>query len=174
MKKLLLLIGGVVMSMAFTLYSPDFKEKISLKHVYPACGGENISPTLIWKDAPKETKSFAITMFDPDAPTGHGWWHWVVINIPTNVTEFPENAGSPVSEYFDLGYQTINDYGEIGYGGPCPPPGPPHRYIITVYALNVAGFKVKRETNPQIIAKAIEQHAIAKASIMGLYARGWR
>jgi len=174
MRLILLLLGGVIMSFAMTLYSPDFKEKISLKQVYPACGGYNISPTLIWKDAPKNTKSFAITMYDPDAPTDHGWWHWVVINIPTDIHEFPENAGSPVSEYFDLGYQTINDYGEIGYGGPCPPPGKPHRYIITVYALDVAGFNVKRDISPQILVEAILKHAIEKASILGYYARGWQ
>ena len=174
MKKLL--IGAVMLSiaMAFELISPDFKGKIHINQVYPECGGKNISPMLIWKDAPKETKSFAITMHDPDAPTPHGWWHWIVINIPKDVHEFPENAGSPVSEYFDLGFQTINDYGEIGYGGPCPPPGAPHRYIITLYALDVAGFKTKRDVSPLRVVKAIESHTIAKTSVMGIYARGWR
>jgi hypothetical protein len=174
MKKFLtILLGGVIMY-AMSLSSPDFKERISLEQVYPACGGQNISPELFWKDFPKETKSFAITMFDPDAPTDHGWWHWIVVNIPTSVTHFPKNAGSPISEYFDLGFQTINDYGEIGYGGPCPPPGPAHRYIITVYALDIPGFKVSREVNPQMLAEAIKQHAIDSASIMGYYQRGWK
>jgi len=171
-KIILILIGGVIM-IAMNLTSPDFKERISIEQVYPACGGKNISPELFWSNFPKETKSFAITMYDPDAPTDHGWWHWIVVNIPVNITHFPKDAGNPISEYFDLGFQTINDYGEIGYGGPCPPPGPAHRYIITVYALDVEGFKVNREINPQIIAKAIKEHAIDEASIMGYYQRGW-
>jgi Raf kinase inhibitor-like YbhB/YbcL family protein len=173
MRKFLLLIGGVIMY-ALTLTSPDFGEKISIEQVYPDCGGANISPELIWENAPKNTKSFAITMFDPDAPTDHGWWHWMVVNIPADINKFPKNAGNPESEYFDLGLQTLNDYGEVGYGGPCPPPGKPHRYIITVYALDVPGFEVDRNINPQILAKAIEEHTIAKASIKGLYARGWK
>ena len=174
MRKLLfILIGGAIMY-AMSLTSPDFKERISIEQVYPACGGLNISPELFWDDIPPGTKSFAITMFDPDAPTDHGWWHWVVVNIPITVTHFPKNAGNPMSEYFDLGFQTVNDYGEIGYGGPCPPPGPPHRYIITVYALDVPGFKVERETDPQVVTEAIKKHTIGSASIMGYYQRGWK
>ena len=154
---------------AMNLISPDFKERISIEQVYFACGGKNISPELFWSNFPKETKSFAITMYDPDAPTDHGWWHWIVINIPINITHFPKNAGNPASKYFNLGFQTVNDYGEIGYGGPCPPPGPAHRYIITVYALDVEGFKINRDINPQVIAKIIKEHALDKASIMGYY-----
>ena len=156
------------------LNSPGFTEKISLKYVYPLCGGENISPKLLWEDFPKETKSFAITMFDPDAPTDHGWWHWVVVNIPLDVTHFPENAGNPHSKYFKLGLQTINDYGERGYGGPCPPEGPAHRYIITLYALGVEGIKTTPDVNPEILTKYIKEYAIDSDSIMGLYKRGWR
>ncbi|WP_457560539.1 YbhB/YbcL family Raf kinase inhibitor-like protein [Caminibacter sp.] len=173
MKKFLMIILGGVIMFAMNLTSPDFKEKISIEQVYPACGGENISPELFWSDFPKDAKSFAITMFDPDAPTDHGWWHWIVVNIPVNVTHFPKNAGSPMSQYFDLGFQTVNDYGEIGYGGPCPPPGPAHRYIITVYALDIPGFKVSREVSPQLLAEAIKEHTIASAEIMGYYKRGW-
>jgi len=156
------------------LFAPDdFINRISTKYVYPMCGGENISPALEWHDFPAETKSFAITMFDPDAPTDHGWWHWVVINIPLNINIFPERAGNPTSEYFDLGLQTINDYGELGYGGPCPPPGLAHRYLITIYALNIEGFRVSKEINPQIVAEYIQKYAIDSATVMGKYARGW-
>ena len=155
------------------LYSPDFTEIISLKFVYPLCGGKNISPELLWEEFPKETKSFAITMFDPDAPTDHGWWHWIVVNIPTDITTFPENAGNPNSKYFNLGLQTLNDYGEIGYGGPCPPPGATHRYIITVYALSVKEIKTSPEVNPEVLTKYIKEYAIDSDSIMGLYKRGW-
>ncbi len=174
MKKLLIFLIGGIMIYAMNLKAPDFKERIPLKYVYSLCGGENISPELMWDNFPVETKSFAITMFDPDAPTDHGWWHWIVVNIPVNVTHFPEGAGNPDSPYFNLGYQTLNDYGEIGYGGPCPPPGPPHRYIITVYALDIEGFEVSRDINPQILSEAIKEHTIESASVMGYYQRGWR
>jgi Raf kinase inhibitor-like YbhB/YbcL family protein len=174
MKKLLFLIIGGVIMYAMNLYSPDFSTRIKLEQVYPLCGGANISPELVWSKAPENTKSFAITMFDPDAPTDHGWWHWIVVNIPKNVKIFPKNAGNPKSEYFNLGLQTVNDYGQIGYGGPCPPPGPAHRYIITVYALNVDKLNVSQNTNPQTVAEIIKKHAIDSASIMGYYQRGWR
>jgi len=172
MKKILILMMGVIMY-AMNLQAPGFGEKISLKYVYSKCGGENISPELIWSDFPKNTKSFAITMFDPDAPTDHGWWHWMVTNIPLDVTHFPQNAGSPQSPYFNLGFQSVNDYGEIGYGGPCPPAGEVHRYIITVYALDVPGFQIDREINPQSLSEAIKEHTIQSASVMGYYQRGW-
>ena len=148
-------------------------EKIPLKYVYNLCGGENISPKLEWSNFPKNTKSFAITMFDPDAPTDHGWWHWMVVNISPDITIFPEGAGNINSPYFNLGFQTINDYGDIGYGGPCPPPGPAHRYIITVYALDIEGFDVNRKINPQILDKYIKEYAIDKDSFLSLYKRGW-
>ena len=155
------------------IVSPDIDERFHLPQVYPMCGGQNISPLLEWGNVPQEALSLALTMFDPDAPTDHGWWHWMVVNIPVDVNVFPRNAGNPASEYFDLGLQTINDYGEIGYGGPCPPPGPPHRYIITIYALSTPGFDVNREINPQLLNEYIQKYAIDSASLMGLYQRGW-
>ena len=155
------------------LYSPDLDEKFHLPQVYPMCGGDNISPELEWREVPLNAKSLALTMFDPDAPTDHGWWHWLVVNINPNTTSFPKGAGNPKSGYFELGFQTINDYGEIGYGGPCPPPGPAHRYIITLYALDVEKFNVDRNINPQILSEAIKKHAIDSVSIMALYKRGW-
>jgi len=151
-----------------------FGDRIPLRYVYTLCGGDNISPTVIWKDFPQDTKSFAITMFDPDAPTDHGWWHWMVVNIPVGITSIPEGAGDINSKYFNIGFQTINDYGEIGYGGPCPPPGPPHRYIITVYALSVEEFNIDRNINPQILAQYIQEYTIDKDSKMSLYKRGWK
>jgi len=158
----------------FSIYSPNIAdEKFHLPQVYPMCGGKNISPKLVLENIPENAKSLALTMFDPDAPTDHGWWHWIIINIQPNITEIPENAGSHVSEFFDIGIQTVNDYGEIGYGGPCPPPGDPHRYIITVYALNIKGFDVRKNINPQLLNDHIQKYAIDKASVMALYKRGW-
>jgi len=157
------------------IYSPNVAdERFHLPQVYPLCGGENISPLIKIKNIPSNAKSLALTMFDPDAPTDHGWWHWMVVNIMPTTTEIPENAGNPMSEFFDIGFQTINDYGEIGYGGPCPPPGNAHRYIITIYALDIEGFNIDRKINPQILNEHIQKYAIEKASIMALYKRGWR
>ena len=171
MKKIISILVLFLTLHAFELISPDIKYQISTKQVYYKCGGKNISPKLLWDNFPKNTKSFAITMFDPDAPTDHGWWHWMVVNIPKNIHMFPRNAGNPKSKYFTLGLQTINDYKEIGYGGPCPPPGKPHRYIITVYALNIKKINVPININPQILYKIILAHTIQKASIEGIYER---
>ena len=99
------------------------------------CDGQNISPDLEWSGAPKNTKAFAVTVFDPDAPTGSGWWHWIVFNIPANVNHLALGAGSGKAPLPEGAIQGRNDYGQFGYGGPCPPPGKPHRYVFTVYAL---------------------------------------
>ncbi len=121
----------------FTLTSPDVHagQTIPMKHVFKgmSCTGENISPALSWSNAPKGTKSFAITVYDPDAPTGSGWWHWVVYNIPANVTSLPAGAGDPNSGLMLKGaVQGNTDFGTAGYGGPCPPKGDkPHHYHFT-------------------------------------------
>ena len=112
--------------------SESFTEggKIPMDHVYTGCGGKNISPQLSWSGAPEGTKSFAVSCFDPDAPTGCGYWHWLVANIPPNVMSL--KAGQSV------GVTCRTDYGEAAYGGPCPPKGDgDHHYIFTVYALDV-------------------------------------
>ena len=157
----------------FFINSPDIDDKFHLPQVYPMCGGANISPLIEIANIPNTAKSLALTMFDPDAPTDHGWWHWMIVNISPDVEIIPRDAGNPKSEYFNIGLQTINDYGEIGYGGPCPPPGNPHRYIITVYALDVEGFNIEPTINPQLLNEYIQKYAIEKASLMALYKRGW-
>jgi len=104
------------------------------------CKGGNRSPQLSWRDAPAGTRGFAITMFDIDAP-GRGWWHWAVVGIPANVDRLPENASA--SGYLNKigAVEARNDFDVDGYGGPCPPPGKPHRYVITVYALDTADLR---------------------------------
>src|ERR1700759_1517600 len=93
----------------------------------PGCGGANISPEFHWSNAPSGTKSFAITIFDLDAPTGGGWWHWVIFNILGTTSELPAGAGNKESRLPPASVQCRNDYGKMGYGGPCPPPGSLHR-----------------------------------------------
>ena len=105
------------------------------------CSGHNRSPQLSWHNPPDGTQSFAITMFDPDAP-GRGWWHWAVVGIPATVDRLPENA-SASGFLKKLGaVEARNDFDIDGYGGPCPPPGKPHRYVITVYALNTLNLRL--------------------------------
>lgn len=105
------------------------------------CKGQNRSPQLGWHNPPEGTRSFAVTMFDPDAP-GRGWWHWAVVGIPATVDRLPENA-SASGFLKKLGaVEARNDFDIDGYGGPCPPPGKPHRYVITVYALNTSNLRL--------------------------------
>ncbi len=158
----------------FVLASADLGEFFSLDQVYDKfdCGGRNISPELHWANAPAGTKSFAITMFDPDAPTGKGWWHWLVFDIPLDISALPAGAGSVNPQYLPLpAIQSINDYKEYGYGGPCPPPGKPHRYFITVYALDVYRLGLDKDTPPEVVYKQIMKHTIENAEIMSLYGR---
>src|SRR6266581_9614374 len=128
---------------SMSLTSTDLKEgaTIANEQVFKGfgCTGSNVSPALSWSGAPAGAKSFAVTMYDPDAPTGSGWWHWVVFNIPPGTTSLPKGAGDPGKNLLAAGATQGNtDFGAAGYGGPCPPPGDkPHHYHITVYALNV-------------------------------------
>jgi Raf kinase inhibitor-like YbhB/YbcL family protein len=137
------------------------------------CTGENQSPQLSWKNAPEGTKSFAITMYDPDAPTGSGWWHWVVFNIPATVSEIPAKAGNPALKLMPEGViQSITDYGKGGYGGPCPPNGHGlHQYIITIYALKTDKLELDENTSPAIVGFNLWSNTIAKASLITYYQR---
>ena len=137
------------------------------------CTGKNESPQLSWKNAPEGTKSFAITMYDPDAPTGSGWWHWVVFDIPTSTTELVANAGDIKLNLTPEGtIQSITNYGAQGYGGPCPPQGHGlHQYIITVYALKTDTLGLDENTNPAVVGYYLWNNTIAKASIVSYYKR---
>ncbi len=137
------------------------------------CTGENISPQLSWTKAPEGTKSFAITMYDPDAPTGSGWWHWVVFDIPADINYLPPNAGNIDKEIMPKdAIQSITNYGVPGYGGPCPPENHGiHQYVITVHALKVDKLGLEHKTNPAIVGYYIWNNTIAKASIVTYYER---
>jgi len=164
-------------SSRMVLLSKDFKNHGTIKNeqVFSSfgCSGKNISPELHWKGVPKGTKSLALTAYDPDAPTGSGWWHWVLIDLPANTTHLAKNAGT-----FDGGalpkgsFQAVTDFGKKGYGGPCPPVGDrPHHYIFTLYALKAPKLDVPEKASPALIGYFIHQTMIKKATLVGLYGR---
>lgn len=159
----------------FTLKSSELGGQATLEQVFGGfgCTGENISPQLSWENAPKGTKSFAITMYDPDAPTGSGWWHWVAFDIPMNTTELKSGAGSTKANLLPKGViQSMTDYGTTGYGGPCPPEGHGfHTYIITIYALNTETLGLDEKANPALAGYMINSKTIEKASIVAYYKR---
>ncbi len=161
----------------FSVSSPKFKEgdKMGMDQVFSGfgCTGKNISPELEWKNAPKETKSFAVTVYDPDAPTGSGWWHWTIFNIPKNTTKLVENAGDPGSGLAPKeSTQSMTDFGKPGYGGACPPAGDkPHRYIFTVHALDVEKLPLEQSASGAMVGFNLNQHSIAKAQLTVLFSR---
>ena len=162
------------------LTSASFKDGdyLGAEHVLSAdygfgCSGGNRSPHLRWDEAPAGTKSFAVTCFDPDAPTGSGFWHWVVVNIPPGVTELPLDAGNPASGKLPAGaLQVRTDFGKPGYGGPCSPEGDhPHRYLFTVFAVSMDRLPVTADTAAAVVGFYLNFNTLAKASLMGLYRR---
>jgi len=148
---------------------------IQNEHVYRGfgCNGANISPELRWSDAPSGTKSFAVTLYDPDAPTGSGWWHWMIINIPVTSTFLPRNAGDPKMGLAPPGsIQIRTDFGAAGYGGPCPPKGSkPHRYVFTVFAVDVDKVPVDETSSAALVGFNLNSHTLAKATLIGFYGR---
>lgn len=126
------------------------------------CHGANRSPELHWSGVPAGTKSFALVLHDPDAPAPGGWYHWVVYDLPAQTRELPQGAHLPASE---LGRTS---WGEAGYGGPCPPPGKPHRYVFTLYALDVARIPKPPAGGPQL-ERAVRGHVLGVATLIGRY-----
>lgn len=159
----------------FTLTSKDLGGQATKTEEFGGfgCTGKNQSPELSWTNAPEGTKSFAITMYDPNAPTGSGWWHWVVFDIPKNINELFTNAGNLTLNLAPKGViQSVTDYGVAGYGGPCPPENHGfHQYIITVYALKTEKLGLDANTNPAVVGYNLWANTIAKASIVTYYQR---
>jgi len=164
-KKIALLLAALAPLLAlaagkFTVESAEVKpnQKIADAHVFKGfgCEGGNVSPSLAWKDPPAGTKSFAITVYDPDAPTGSGWWHWVVFNIPANVMSLPAGA----------------DFGKPGYGGPCPPPGDkPHHYVFKVFALKTDKLDLDESASGALVGYMLNADKLGTAEFTATYGR---
>jgi Raf kinase inhibitor-like YbhB/YbcL family protein len=163
--------------MTFILRSPQFTEGQQLPkafvHSAMGAGGQNLSPELTWEGAPAGTKSFALTMYDPDAPTGSGWWHWVVHDIPATVGSLPQGAGNADGTKLPKGArQARTDFGSKEYGGAAPPPGHgPHRYIFTLHALNVEKLDVDEAPSAAYIGFLIHFAKLSEAKLTARYER---
>ena len=162
---------------AFRLTSPDFKPNgtIQMEQVFNSfgCVGKNISPRLAWSGAPEGTKSFALLVHDPDAPTGGaGWWHWLVVNIPGTAAELAKDAGRAEGSSLPAGATQVNtDFGGPGWGGPCPPVGDkPHRYIFTLYALKTERLDVSG-ASASLVGYMGNGNSIGKAALIGKFGR---
>ncbi len=153
--------------MAFELTSSAFKEGELIPKKY-TCEGPDASPLLRWGNPPQGTRSFALIADDPDAPVGT-WVHWVIFNLPADARELPE--GVPAQDTLPNGArQGLNDFKRVGYGGPCPPPGKPHRYYFKLYALDKVLDLKPRVTKAQIL-DASKGHVLAEAQLMGKFGR---
>ncbi len=172
---LLLILASQVLADGFTLSSKSVKGRLADEQVYSGfgCSGRNISPDLSWQDAPKGTKSFAVTVYDPDAPTGSGWWHWLIFNIPASTDHLVKDAGNVKKSLAPKGsVQSITSFGQTGYGGACPPKGDkPHRYVFTVYALDTPKLELDSQATPALVGFYLNRHALAKASLLAYYSR---
>lgn len=183
MKKIILLViclylGGIIMSSAldkveeniFKITSKDFQNNEILSYNQalnaPECDGKNQSPELTWVNPPQNTKSFAIICHDPDAPRENGFYHWLVINIPSDVNHIDNSSTIKNS------LETKTDFGTTGYGGPCPPKGHGiHHYNFTIYALDSEKLHINKNEAPKIVEQEVQKHAIAKTTITGLFER---
>jgi Raf kinase inhibitor-like YbhB/YbcL family protein len=160
----------------FTLSSPDIKAgaKMADAQVFNGfgCQGGNVSPALSWSGAPKGTQSFALMVHDPDAPTGSGWWHWVVYNIPATATSLASDAGNTQHMLMPAGaVQGRTDFGTTGYGGPCPPPGKPHHYYFRLYALKVPKLDLPKDSTAAFIGFNVRAQSLGSAELLGVYGR---
>jgi Raf kinase inhibitor-like YbhB/YbcL family protein len=152
---------------SFTLKSNDVADGEPLARAFARSrlGGQDMSPELHWSGFPQETRGFTVTCFDPDAPTGSGFWHWVLVGLPASVTELTRGAGagSPLPKG---AFHVRNDFGERGYGGAAPPKGDrPHRYVFAVHAIDVQRLDVTEDAAPALVGFNLTLHTLARATI---------
>ena len=182
MKKIALSLAIIAVSLSaqaqiFSVKSSDMSEgrPLQTQQVFNGfgCEGGNQSPQLSWQGAPAGTKSFAITAYDPDAPTGSGWWHWTVVNIPADVHSLATNAGQSKNGTLPVGaVQGRNDFGYAGFGGACPPVGDkPHRYQFTVWALKTDKLPLNSDASGALVGFMLNSNAISKAQLVTTYSR---
>ena len=158
---------------SFTLTSTTVRDgevlpAAQMSGMFGVPGGADISPQLSWSGAPEGTQSYAVTVYDPDAPTQSGFWHWAVANIPADVTDLPEGAGDDTGKELPAGaFQLRNDGGQARFIGAAPPAGHgAHRYFITVHALDVADIGVPAEGTPAYLGFNIASHILGRATIV--------
>ena len=169
-------VSPLALADSFTLFSKDiahgeFMSKAQEFHGF-GCSGDNRSPQLSWAGAPEGTKAFAVLAFDPDAPTGSGWWHWQIVNIPKTVASLPAGAGDANGKLAPKGsIQISNDYGVAGFGGACPPPGHgAHRYQFTVHALD-SKLELPEDASGALTGYLVNAHSLGSSTIEALYKR---
>jgi Raf kinase inhibitor-like YbhB/YbcL family protein len=180
----ILLVGGVVMScrsasksgsvpekgargMALTISSTAFLDGAAIPRKF-TCDGQDLSPPLAWSDVPAGAQSLALICNDPDAPMGT-WTHWVLWNIPPGATSLPE--GLPKDASLPSGMkQGLNSWPRVGYNGPCPPPGKPHHYVFTLYALDNE-LDLPAQAHENALENALKGHVLAQAQLVGMYGR---
>jgi len=144
-------------------------EPMALRHVHDSCGGQNVSPQLAWSGAPAGTRGYTVTCLDPDAPTGSGFWHWAVVDLPASVTELPSGAGASDAT-LPGGFHVRTDFGTAAYGGAAPPPSDhPHRYMFVVHAMDVESLGVDASATPAVVAFTLAFHTLARARITATY-----
>lgn len=167
--------GSAAWAFSFTLTSPDLTNGTTIKppQLFNAagCTGGNLSPALHWQNAPAKTQSYAVTVFDESAP-GTGFWHWIAFDIPASITALPQNAGDPEAGLLPpAAIQLRNNFGTLGYAGPCPPKNdPPHRYRFTLYALGTAQLPGLDAASPiAAVTPELRLHALATATLIAFY-----
>ncbi|SQI41023.1 putative kinase inhibitor [Leminorella richardii] len=171
------LISLSVHAQEFRLTSPDVKSGVQLSpaEIFQGfgCEGGNRSPVLTWSGAPEGTKSFAVTVYDPDAPTGSGWWHWTLVNIPATVNTLEADAGNKSGSHLPPGaVQGRNDYGDAAFGGACPPEGDkPHRYYFKVWALKTDSLPIDANASGALVGFMLNANKLATAEMVPVYSR---
>ena len=159
---------------AFDLTSDDLTDgqPMAIDYAHPSVGGKDISPHLRWSGQPAGTASFVVTCLDPDAPTGSGFWHWSMVNLPSTVSELPRGAGTETSANLPSGtFQIRNDYGQAAYGGAAPPAGDrPHRYVFAVHAVDVPALDITPDASPAVVGFNLAFHTLARATLRASFA----